>query len=241
MGKALRDGYRKKVFLMTKIDGQSRGAALKQLDESLKRLQTDAIDLLQFHEVIRESDPEHILAPGNALDALIEAREAGKIRFIGFTGHKSPDIHLEMFQKARARDFTFDTVQMPLNIIDAHYSSFQKKLLPVLLEHKVGVLAMKPFCSGRAINSGIATPEECLRYSMSLPASTVIAGCESVVELETALKVARDFEPMSGEEKDALLARIAEHTDIGQYEPWKNTGDYDATNKNPDWLGRGDQ
>jgi aryl-alcohol dehydrogenase-like predicted oxidoreductase len=241
MGRALRDGYRDKVFLMTKIDGQSRDTALKQLDESLKRLQTDTIDLLQFHEVIRDSDPDYILAPGNALDALVEAREAGKIRYIGFTGHKSPDIHLKMFRGAQERGFTFDTVQMPVNIIDAHYNSFEKKLAPMLLQNNVGILAMKPLCSGIAPKSGIATAEECLRYAMSSPASTVITGCESLSDLEQVLQVARRFVPMSTEEREGLLARIAGLSDKEQYEPWKNTEDYDATNKNPHWLGREEQ
>ncbi len=132
MGKALRDGYREKVFLMTKIDGRTKEAAARQIDESLRRLQTDRIDLLQFHEVIRESDPRRIFAEGGAMEAVREARTTGKIRFIGFTGHKSPDRHLQMLQAARDNDITFDAVQMPLNVMDAHFSSFEKRVLPLL-------------------------------------------------------------------------------------------------------------
>jgi len=138
MGKALRDGYRSKVFLMTKIDGQVKETAAKQIDESLLRLQTDTIDLLQFHEVIRMSDPDRIFAPGGGMEAVLEAKEAGKVRYIGFTGHKSPDIHLKMLQMALDNGFTFDAVQMPLNIMDAHYNSFEKRVLPLLLENNIG-------------------------------------------------------------------------------------------------------
>jgi predicted aldo/keto reductase-like oxidoreductase len=139
MGKALRDGYRRKVFLMTKIDGQTKQAAKKQLNESLKRLQVDTIDLLQFHEVLRISDPDRILGPDGAIEAALEAKEAGKIRYIGFTGHRSPDIHLKMLKMALGRGLVFDAVQMPLNIMDAHIISFEQKVLPVLLKHDIGV------------------------------------------------------------------------------------------------------
>ena len=144
MGKALLDGYRKKAFLMTKIDGQTKQAATQQLEESLRRLQTDHIDLLQFHEVIRETDPARILGPGGGMEAVLEAKKQGKVRYIGFTGHKSPDIHLKMLETAFAHQFTFDAVQMPLNVMDAHYNSFEKKVLPVLVKHGIGVLGMKP-------------------------------------------------------------------------------------------------
>src|SRR6266404_3063007 len=144
MGKALRDGYRQKVFLMTKVDGRNRQTAAQQLEESLRRLQTDHIDLLQFHEVIRLSDPERIFGPNGAMEAFLDAKQAGKIRYIGFTGHKSPEIHLKMLETAFAQPFTFDAVQMPLNVMDAHYDSFEKRVLPVLLKHQIGVLGMKP-------------------------------------------------------------------------------------------------
>jgi predicted aldo/keto reductase-like oxidoreductase len=166
MGKALRDGYRQKVFLMTKIDGRNRQTAAKQIDESLRRLQTDHIDLLQFHEVMRLSDPDRIFGPHGAMEAFLDARQAGKIRDIGFTGHKSPEIHVKMLETAFAQPFTFDAVQMPLNVMDAHYDSFETRVLPVLLQHQMGVLAMKPMGDHFILESQTATPVECLHYPM---------------------------------------------------------------------------
>src|SRR5208282_1161897 len=143
MGKALRDGYRQKVFLMTKIDGRTKTLAAKQIDESLKRLQTDHIDLLQFHEIVRRTDPDPIFASGGALEAVQEAKQAGKLRFIGFTGHKDPSIHLRMLEVAGANKFRFDAVQMPLNVMDAHFRSFEHQVVPVLVKNEIGVLGMK--------------------------------------------------------------------------------------------------
>jgi len=237
MGKALRDGYRSKVFLMTKIDAQTSKTATEQLDESLQRLQTDTIDLLQFHEVIRMSDPERIFRPGGAMEAVLEAKKAGKIRYIGFTGHKSPDIHLKMLQTALGNHFIFNAVQMPLNIMDAHYDSFEKRVLPLLLENNIGVLGMKPLCNGLIFKSGVATAAECLHYAMSLPVSVVITGCNSLPILQQALEAARSFSPMSEEQRSALLARTAKPAERGDYEPWKIGTAYDATSRNPHWLG----
>ena len=237
MGKALRDGYRSKVFLMTKIDGQTSKTATEQLDESLQRLQTDTIDLLQFHEVIRMSDPERIFAPDGAMEAVLEAKNEGKVRYIGFTGHKSPDIHLKMLQTALDNHFIFDAVQMPLNIMDAHYDSFGERVLPVLLENNIGVLGMKPLCNGLIFQSGVATAMECLHYAMSLPVSTVITGCNSLPILQQALEAARSYSPMSEEQHLALLARAAKVAGSGDYEPWKTGTAYDATSRNPHWLG----
>src|SRR3977135_3213024 len=177
MGKALRDGYRQKAFLMTKIDGRNKTAAATQLNESLRRLQTDRIDLLQFHEVIRDSDPERIFAEGGGMEAAVEARKAGKIRFIGFTGHKSPDIHLKMLATAAKHSFTFDAVQMPLNVMDAHFNSFEKKVLPALTKVRIGALGMKQMGDKLILRSKTATPVDCLHYAMSLPTSVVITGC----------------------------------------------------------------
>src|SRR3984885_7900723 len=140
MGNALRDGYREKAFLMTKIDGRTKTAAVTQLNESLRRLQTDRIDLLQFHEVIRDFDPDRVFAEGGAMQAVLEAKKAGKVRFIGFTGHKSPDIHLKMLATASKHGFRFDAVQMPLNVMAAHFNSFEKKVLPALTENRIGGL-----------------------------------------------------------------------------------------------------
>src|SRR5208282_2185231 len=197
MGKALRDGYRQKAFLMTKVDGQTRQAAERQLEESLRRLQTDHIDLLQFHEVIRETDPARIFGDGGSLDAALAARKQGKIRYIGFTGHKSPDIHLKMLETAFAHQFRFDAVQMPLNVMDAHYDSFEKKVLPVLVKHDIGVLGMKAMGDSIILRSKTATAIECLHYAMNLPTSVVITGCESLPILQQAIDAARSFTPMN--------------------------------------------
>ena len=186
MGKALRDGYRGKAFLMTKIDGRTKTAATAQLNESLRRLQTDRIDLLQFHEVIRDSDPERVFGEGGCMEAVMKARKAGKVRFIGFTGHKSPDIHLKMLATASKHDFKFDAVQMPLNVMDAHFNSFEKRVLPVLTKDGVGVLGMKPMGDKLILRSKTATPVECLHYAMSLPTSVVITGCDSLQILQQA-------------------------------------------------------
>ena len=237
MGKALRDGYRKKAFLMTKIDGHDSKTATKQLDESLKRLQTDVIDLLQIHEVIRMSDPEIIFGPRGSMEALVEAKKAGKIRYIGFTGHKSPDIHLKMLQTARDNGFKFDTLQMPLNLLDVHYNSFEKKVLPVALKDGIGVLAMKPICSGVLVQTKTVTATECLQYVMSLPVSVVITGCESLPILQQALEAARNYRPLTEESCSALLGKTAKIAIDGKYERYKTETMYDGTDHNPQWLG----
>jgi predicted aldo/keto reductase-like oxidoreductase len=237
MGMALRDGYRKKAFLMTKIDGRTRKAAQQQLDESLKRLQTDTIDLLQFHEIIRIEDPDRIFAPGGGMEAVLAARKAGKIRYIGFTGHKSPDIHLKMLHTAFAHNFTFDTVQMPLNVMDAHFESFAKKVLPELVEHKIGVLGMKPMGDKLILDSKTVTPVECLQYAMSLPTSVVITGCDSMEILQQAMQTARNFRPLSEAQSSALLAKTANVAKAGKYELYKTSHQFDSTYHNPEWLG----
>lgn len=236
MGKALRDGYRNKVFLMTKIDGQTKKAAVKQIDESLKRLQTDTIDLLQFHEVIRISDPDRILGPDGAIEAALEAKRAGKIRYIGFTGHKSPDIHLKMLKMALDKGFIFDAVQMPLNVMDAHSISFEKKVLTVLLENNIGVLGMKPLCGGRILSKGTVNAVECLHYVMSLPTSVVITGCDSLPILQQALEATKSFSPMNDKQRADLLARTAKMIGLDDYEPYK-TSEQGATIRNPNLLG----
>jgi uncharacterized protein len=237
MGKALRDGYRQRVFLMTKIDGQDRKTAEKQLEECLRRLQTETIDLLQFHEIIRIEDAERIFAPGGALEAVLEAKKAGKVRYLGFTGHKSPAVHLKMLQTALDHGFIFDAVQMPLNVMDAHFDSFEKKVLPVLREHEIGVLGMKPMAEGFILESKTASPVECLHYAMDLPVSTVITGCDSMEILEQALRAARTFRPLNAGERSALLARTAAAAARGEWEPYKTDTRFDATSRNPHWLG----
>ncbi len=237
MGKALRDGYRKKVFLMTKTDGQTKDSYTKQLEDCLRRLQTDVIDLVQFHEVIRMGDPDRIFGPGGAFEAAIAAKKAGKIRYIGFTGHKDPDIHLKMLNTGFAHEFTFDAVQMPLNVMDAHYRSFGKKVLPVLVEHGIGVLGMKPLAEGIILKTKTATPIECLHYAMNLPTSVVITGCDSLQILDQALEAARTFRPLGETEVASLLAKTAVAGATGMNEPFKNTTQFDGTVHNPQWLG----
>jgi predicted aldo/keto reductase-like oxidoreductase len=237
MGKALRDGYRQKAFLMTKIDGRTKQAATQQLEESLRRLQTDHIDLLQFHEVIRDTDPDRIFAKGGGMEAVLEAKRQGKVRYIGFTGHKSPDIHLKMLETAFAHKFTFDAVQMPLNVMDAHYNSFEKKVLPVLVKHNIGVLGMKPLGDKIILNSKTATPVECLHYAMNLPTSVVITGCDSLDILHQAIQAATSFKPMASTEVSTLLAKTAPAAAKGEFEQYKTTQNFDGTYHNPQWLG----
>ena len=237
MGKALQDGYRERVFLMTKIDGQTRKAAADQIQECLRRLQVDVIDLLQFHEIIRMEDPGRIFAPGGALEAALEAKDAGRIRYIGFTGHKSPAIHLRMLETARDHGFRFDAVQMPLNVMDAHFDSFEKRALPVLVQERIGVLGMKPLGDRQVLESRTVTPIEALHYALNLPTSVVITGCESMEILDQAIRAATTFRPLSGEAVDALLARTAEAARHGRFERYKTTHDFDSTIASPHWLG----
>ena len=237
MGQALRDGYRHKAFLMTKIDGQTKPAAAAQIDESLRRLQTEHIDLLQFHEVIRMTDPQRIFAPAGGMEAVLEAKKAGKVRYIGFTGHKNPAMHLNMLETAATHQFHFDAVQMPLNAMDAHFESFEKKVLPILVQKEIGVLGMKPMGAGLLLKSNTVSPVQCLRYAMSLPTSVVITGCESLANLQQALDVARNFKPLTTAESAALLAKTQQAAREGQFEGYKTTNNFDGTVHNPQWLG----
>jgi predicted aldo/keto reductase-like oxidoreductase len=237
MGKALRDGYRQKVFLMTKIDGQLKGIAAQQIDESLRRLQTDTIDLVQFHEVIRPGDPDRIFGPGGSFEAAMAAKKAGKIRYIGFTGHKDPDIHLKMLHIAFQHGFTFDAVQMPLNVMDMHYKSFAQKVVPVLVQHGIGVLGMKSMGDGEVLKSKTATPIECLHYAMNLPTSVVINGCDSLERLQQGLQAARTFKPLTETQLASLRERTAAAGRTGEFEPFKTSGKFDGTAHNPAWLG----
>src|SRR6266478_483563 len=237
MGNALRDGYRRKAFLMSKIDGRTKAAAASQINESLGRLQTDRIDLLQFHEVIRDTDPDRIFAEGGGMEAVLEARKAGKVRFIGFTGHKSPDIHLKMLATASKRGFKFDAVQMPLNVMDSHFNSFEKRVLPMLTKDGVGVLGMKPMGDKVILGSKTVTAVECLQYAMSLPTSVVITGCDSLPILQQALHAARSFRPMDPPQVAALLAKTAKAAEGGQFELYKTSHQFDGTVGNPQWLG----
>lgn len=237
MGKALSDGYRNKAFLMTKIDGRSKKEAEKQLDESLRRLNVDMIDLVQHHEIIRYEDPHRIFDEEGANAALIKAREAGKIRFLGFTGHKDPRIHLYMLEVAAKSGFKFDAVQMPLNVMDAHYRSFEQQVLPELIKHKIGVLGMKSMANGVLLKSNTVTPIECLHYALSLPTDVVITGMDSIELLDQAFEAVRTFHPLSEEERASLLARTATAAADGAFEPFKTTSLFDGTAQNPAWLG----
>jgi predicted aldo/keto reductase-like oxidoreductase len=237
MGKALRDGYRDKVFLMTKIDGRSKKEAERQLDESLRRLRVDHIDLVQHHEVLRYEDPHRIFDEEGANAALVEARKAGKLRYIGFTGHKDPRIHLYMLEVAAKHAFTFDTVQMPLNVMDAHYRSFEKGVLPELVKQNIGVLGMKSMANRILLKSNTVTPLECLHYALNLPTSVVITGIDSMEILDQAFEAARTFRPMSALEVESLLARTLEAAMSGEFEPFKTTSIFDGTARNPEWLG----
>jgi predicted aldo/keto reductase-like oxidoreductase len=232
MGEALRDGYRQRVFLMTKLDGHTAEAAAAQLEQSLERLQTETIDLVQCHEIIRPEDPDAIFAPGGAIEALLRARERGQLRYIGFTGHKHPDIHLKMV----GQPFAWDTVQMPLNCFDAHFESFERRVLPVLNDRGIGVLAMKPMAAGKLLQSGAVQPEECLRYALSLPVSVVITGCENEAQVQQALRAGRDFTPLSEDEQRDLLSRTEPHARTGRFESYKTTDEHDGTKQNPHWL-----
>ena len=237
MGKALRDGYRDRAFLMTKIDGRSKKEAARQLDESLRRLDVDHIDLVQHHEILRFEDPHRVFDDEGANAALLEARNAGKIRYIGFTGHKDPRIHLHMLEVAQENGFKFDTVQMPLNVMDAHYRSFEKLVLPELVKLKIGVLGMKCMANGILLKSKTATPIECLHYALNLPTSVVITGMDSMEILEQAFSAVQSFHPLNKVEVDALLAKTREAAATGRFEPFKTSSIFDGTAENPQWLG----
>ena len=238
MGKALRDGYRNRVFLMTKIDGRTGEEATRQLDESLRRLNVDHIDLIQHHEILRYEDPHRIFHEEGANGALMEARRAGKVRYIGFTGHKDPHIHLHMLEMASKRGFKFDAVQMPLNVMDAHYRSFEKMVLPELVKHNIGVLGMKSMASGIILKANVVKPVECLHYVLNLPTSVVITGTESLQMLDQVFAAVGTFRPMSREQVASLLARTKDAAKNGEFEPYKTTSIFDGTAKNPDWLGK---
>lgn len=237
VGKALQDGYRQKAFVMTKIDGRTGPAARQQLEQSLTRLGTDHIDLLQIHEVIRMGDPEQAFQSGNVVDVLRQARQQGKIRFIGFTGHKSPAIHLHMIETADKHGFTFDTVQMPVNALDEHYDSFGQEVIPVAQKHGMAILGMKPLSNGAILKTNTITAVEALHYAMSVPVTVTITGCESMANLEQALGVARNFRPLDEQQKLAVLQKTAAVAGGGRFEAYKSSTIYDGTTNNPQWLG----
>jgi aryl-alcohol dehydrogenase-like predicted oxidoreductase len=237
MGQALRDGYRQKVFLMTKIDGRDKNTAARQIEQSLGRLQTDVIDLLQFHEVIRLDDPDVIFAPGGAIEAVQEARQAGKLRYIGFTGHKDPSVHLRMFETADKHAFHFDTVQMPINVMDAHFRSFLNGVAPVAQQHGTAILAMKTFGDPYILHSKTVTPIEALHFGLNSPASVVITGIDSPEILDQAFQAVESFRPLDQQQVTAILAKTKDAAMTGNFELFKTSSHYDGTIKNPSWLG----
>ena len=229
MGKALgQAGYRDRAFLMTKDCAHDRRAdhAMRLLEESLRRLQTDHLDLWQIHEVVWDDDPEKIFAPGGSAEAMLKAKEQGKVRFIGFTGHKHPDLHRQMLSQG----FPWDTAQMPINPLDPHYLSFLREIVPLCQEQGIAVLAMKSLASGLLLRSGTGVePAEALRFAMSQPVATVISGMDSPEVLRANLATARAFTPMSDAEQADLLARTAAAAPGGPFETFKSTRDFDGT------------
>jgi uncharacterized protein len=237
MGQALRDGYRQKVFLMTKIDGRDKNTAARQIEQSLGRLQTDVIDLLQFHEVIRLDDPDAIFAQGGAIEAVQAAKQAGKIRYIGFTGHKDPSVHLRMFETADKHAFHFDTVQMPINVMDAHFRSFLNGVVPLAQEHGTAILAMKTFGDPYILQSNTVTPIEALHFGLNSPATVVITGIDSPTILDQAFQAVESFRPLDRQQVAAILAKTKDAAMTGKFELFKTSSHYDGTIKNPSWLG----
>jgi aryl-alcohol dehydrogenase-like predicted oxidoreductase len=237
MGNALRDGYRQKVFLMTKFDGRTKDAAAKQIDESLARLQTDHIDLIQYHENIRMEDPDRFFAAGGALEAVMEAKKAGKIRYIGFTGHKDPAVHLRMLEVAAEHKFHFDACQMPLSLMDHHFRSFGHQVVPKLVEQGIAALAMKTLCAGAILRSNTVTAIECLHYALNLPVAVVITGMDTLERVDQAVEAMRTFKPMSEAEVAALAAKTRDAAMTGNFEGFKTGAGFDGTARNPQWMG----
>jgi diketogulonate reductase-like aldo/keto reductase len=237
LGNALQNGYRDRVFLMTKLDGRTGKAFQDQLDESLRRLKTDHLDLLQFHEIIRMDDPEKVFAPGAALETALRNRERGKLRYIGFTGHKSPAIHRHMFEVADAHHFHFDTVQMPLNVMDAHYNSFEQQVVPVALAHHTAIFGMKTFGDPFILESGVASPMEMLHYSMSLPTTLQVLGIDSMKILKQSLDAVKTYAPLTIAQRAAILGKSLKVAADGSTERYKVSHHFDGTINHPQWLG----
>jgi aryl-alcohol dehydrogenase-like predicted oxidoreductase len=237
VGKALKGGYRDRVFVMTKFDGRTKGSALQQLDESLQRLEVDYVDLWQFHENIRLEDPDRFFAEGGAVEAMLTAKKAGKIRFMGFTGHKDPSVHLRMLELADKHNFQFDTAQMPINVMDAHFRSFGKEVVPVLVKKQIALLGMKPMGSGNILKAKVVTPLECLQYALSQPTSVVITGVDSMEILDQAFEAAKTYSQLSKSDIAAILKKTETVAADGKFEPFKTTPIFDSTASHPEWLG----
>ena len=226
MGNALK-GRRDRAFLMTKVctHGRDRRVAMQQLEQSLRRLKTDYIDLWQVHEVIYDNDPELHFAKGGVIEALEQAKQSGKVRFIGFTGHKDPAIHLKML----SYNYPFDACQLPLNCFDASFRSFEQQVLPELNRRGIAAIAMKSLSgSGEAVKQGIIPATEALRYTMSLPVTTTVSGIDSMQVLSQNLGVARNFKPMNQAEMQALRDRYTRYAADGRFELYKTSQKYDG-------------
>jgi aryl-alcohol dehydrogenase-like predicted oxidoreductase len=236
VGKALKD-YREKVFVMSKFDGRTKGSAMKQLEDSLQRLDIDHLDLWQFHENIRLEDPDRFFADGGAAEAMLQAKQEGKIRFMGFTGHKDPSVHLRMLEMADKHNFPFDTAQMPINVMDAHFRSFEKEVVPVLLEKQIALLGMKSMGDKNILTSKTVTPLECLQYALSRPTSVVITGIDSMPILDQAFEAARTYPSLSKADIAKILEKTAQVAMTGKFEPFKTTPRFDSTAMHPEWLG----
>jgi aryl-alcohol dehydrogenase-like predicted oxidoreductase len=237
MGNALKDGYRKKIFLMTKFNGRTKESANQQIEESLKRLQVDVIDLIQIHEVIRVEDPDRCFAKGGAMEACLAAKKAGKVRYIGFTGHKDPFIHLRTLEVAKKHGFNFDTVQMPVNLFDSHFRSFTNDVLPLLVKEQIGVLGMKSLAGGHILKTNTVSATDCLHFAMTMPTSVVITGIDSEKILDQALEAVKTFKPLTKDQIAGLLQNTKNLAMTGEHEPFKTTTQYDSTTKNPQQLG----
>ena len=222
---------------MTKIDGRTKEVATNQINDSLRRLKVDHIDLLQHHEVIRFDDPDRIFNEGGGMEAVLEAKKAGKIRFIGFTGHKDPHVHLYMLEVAQKHGFRFDTVQMPVNIMDAHFRSFSQIVVPEAIRQNIAVLGMKCFGDEIILKSGAVEPMDCLRYSLNVPISVLITGINSKMLLDQAFTAVTSFQPMDEAAVATLISKTEEAAMHGKYELFKTTSHFDTTARHPDWLG----
>ena len=225
MGKAIRD-RRDRVFLMTKVctHGRDGKTALRQLEQSLRRLQTDYLDLWQIHECAYYNDPERHFAKGGVVEALERARKDGKVRYVGFTGHKDPEIHLEML----SYKYPFDSCQLPLNGFDATFRSFEQLVLPELRRQRIAALGMKSFGAGPSVKRKAVTPQEALRYAMSLPVVTTISGIDSMRILRQNVAIAQGFKPLSERQMDAYRRRLADEAADGRYELYKTTAQHDG-------------
>lgn len=236
MGRALGDGYRERVFLMTKLDSRTADGTLRQFEQSLDRLQTDHIDLLQLHEVIHDDDVERAFGRGGCIEAYLKLRDEGAVRFIGFTGHKDPEFHLRFLRAALDRGIVPDSVQMPVSAFDASYKSFSERVLPVCQEHGIGVIGMKSLGAGEFLGQSDYSAPTLLAWALSHPVATLVTGCETVEQVHQAIDAASDFEPMSAAEKARVVETLRPLAVDGHMERWKTGVEFDGTSGSPEWM-----